>query len=123
MTDKHITGQFDTDLHHASFKVLEMGGLVESQLTNAMQALGRFDLALVDKVIAVEHRLNAMEVEIDAECGNIIASALDYLSIASAIERIGDHATNLAERVIYVAKGTDVRHLSREQLEREALRD
>lgn len=100
-----------------------MGGLVESQLTNAMQALGRFDLALVDKVIAVEHRLNAMEVEIDAECGNIIASALDYLSIASAIERIGDHATNLAERVIYVAKGTDVRHLSREQLEREALRD
>ncbi|NPT62622.1 hypothetical protein GNZ13_51165 [Paraburkholderia sp. 5N] len=41
--------------------------------------------------------------------------------IASAIERIGDHATNLAELVIYVVKGGDVRHLSREQLEREAL--
>ncbi|RQT22173.1 phosphate signaling complex protein PhoU [Burkholderia contaminans] len=235
MSDKHITSQFDTDLHHISSKVLEMGGLVESQLTDAMQALNRFDLGLVDKVIAEEHRLNAMEVEIDAECGRIIArrqpaasdlrllmaiskaitnleragdeahkiakrtrqianddagktvdiaeiqlsgqlaaailhraldafarldaaaaaqivredeaideqyrtfmrklatympehpriiaSALDYLSIASAIERIGDHATNLAELVIYVAKGTDVRHLSWEQLEREALRD
>jgi phosphate transport system protein len=50
----------------------------------------------------------------------IVASALDYLSIASAIERIGSHAKNLAEPVIYVVKGTDVRHVSHERLEHEA---
>ena len=48
-----------------------MGGLVESQLTNAMAALRRFDPALVEKVVNEEYRLNAMEVEIDAECGLI----------------------------------------------------
>ena len=200
-----------------------------------MEVLQRFDPDLVDKVLNEEHRLNAMEVEVDAECGNVIArrqpaasdlrrlmaiskgitnleragdearkiakrmrriandsagrsvniseiqasgrmaaiilhhalgafarldtvaaaqimreddaideqyrafvsklatdmaanpriisAALDYLSIASAIERIGDHAKNLAELVIYMVKGTDVRHVSREQFEHGALDD
>jgi phosphate uptake regulator len=44
-----------------------------------------------------------------------------YLFIAKAIERIGDHAKNIAEFTVYVVNGTDVRHVSREQLEREAL--
>jgi phosphate transport system protein len=50
-----------------------------------------------------------------------ISMGLDYLFIAKAIERIGDHATNIAESVVYVVRGTDVRHVSREQLERDAL--
>jgi len=50
-----------------------------------------------------------------------IAIGLDYLFIAKAIERIGDHATNIAEFVIYVVKGTDVRHVAHEQLERDTL--
>ena len=235
MPDMHISSQFDAELEHLSSRFFEMGGLVESQLTDAMEALTRFDMELVEKVVDEEHRLNAMEVEIDAECSNIIArrqpiasdlrrlmafsrgitnleragdearkiakrtrkiandaagrnvniaeirssgrmagtifhdalaafarldtvaaarimredeaiddqyrafvrklptcmaenpriisSALDYLSIASAIERIGDHAKNLAELVIYVVRGKDVRHVSRAQLEREALHD
>ncbi|WP_454734708.1 phosphate signaling complex protein PhoU [Cupriavidus necator] len=50
----------------------------------------------------------------------LISVSLDYLFIAKAIERIGDHATNIAEFTIYVAKGTDVRHIDQEALEQEA---
>jgi phosphate transport system protein len=50
----------------------------------------------------------------------VISVSLDLLFIAKAIERIGDHAKNIAEFVIYVAKGSDVRHVPRDQLIREA---
>lgn len=210
-----------------------MGGLVESQIAYALEALKEFDTVLVDQVLEGEHRLNDMEIKIDEEVTNIIARrqpaardlrflmatskcitnleragdearkivkrtrriqanvgglnvnaaeikasgemalhilrraldafarmdtvaaakivrddeaidnefkalvrklvtsmtedprtisiGLDYLFIAKAIERIGDHAKNIAEYVVYVAKGADVRHVSREQLERDAL--
>ncbi|KNH08858.1 Phosphate transport system regulatory protein PhoU [Candidatus Burkholderia brachyanthoides] len=233
MSDKHLSSQFDADLNAVSSKVLEMGGLVESQIIAAMQALNEFDIGIADQVIAAETQLNTMEVEIDEECSNIIArrqpaardlrllmaisktitnleragdeaekiakrvkrinedgagrtvniaeirlagdmavsilrraldafarldtvaaaqivrddkaiddefrafvrklvtymmedprtisAGLDYLFIAKAVERIGDHAKNIAEFIIYIVKGTDVRHISRDQLEREAL--
>jgi phosphate transport system protein len=73
MSDKHLSSQFDADLNLASSKVLEMGGLVESQIVNAMIALNNFDLDMCEQVIAAEDRLNQMEVEIDEECSNIIA--------------------------------------------------
>jgi phosphate transport system protein len=233
MPDKHLSSQFDADLNAVSSKVLEMGGLVEAQIMNAMHALNHFDAEAADGVIATEARLNLMEVEIDEECSNIIARrqpaardlrllmaisktitnleragdeaekiakrvkrimedgnaravniaeiklagelavtilrraldafarldtvaaaqivrddkaideefrafvrklitymmedprtisvGLDFLFIAKAVERIGDHAKNIAEFIIYIVKGTDVRHISRDQLEREAL--
>ena len=46
-----------------------------------------------------------------------ISSALDTLWVAKAIERIGDHAKNIAEFIIYVVKGEDVRHSSMEKIE------
>jgi phosphate transport system protein len=233
MPDKHLSTKFEADLNVLSSRLLEMGGLVESQIACAMDALNAFDMALVEQVIEEERRLNAMEIEIDEEVSNIIARrqpaardlrllmaaskcitnleragdearkiakrtrriaregnarrvniaeikasgemasrilrraldafarmdtvaaaeiirddeaidnefrafvrklvtymtedpraismGLDYLFIAKAIERIGDHATNIAESVVYVVRGTDVRHVSREQLERDAL--
>ncbi|CAD6554032.1 Phosphate-specific transport system accessory protein PhoU [Paraburkholderia kirstenboschensis] len=232
MPDNHLSSRFDADINGILSKVFEMGGIVESQLINAMQALNHLDLDLVDRINMDERRLNALEAEVDEECINIIARyqpaardlrllmaisktvtnleragdearkvakrtrriaedrnaqainiteialsgemaiailrrtldalarldtasaaqivrdddaideqfraviqklvtimmddprvvaiALDYLFIAKAIERIGDHATNIAEIIIYVVKGKDVRHVSREQLEHEA---
>jgi len=226
MVEKHLSSQFDADLNLLSTRMLEMGGMVEAQIADALEVAGEYDLALVERVLAAEHRINAMEIEIDEEVSNIIArrqpaardlrllmatskcitnleragdearkvakrarrihdsgallpfdlaevkvlgemalrilrkaldafarmdtvaatqikeddvaidnefrafvrklissmmdhpqsisTGLDYLSIAKAIERIGDHAKNIAEFVIYVVRGTDVRHVSRD---------
>jgi phosphate transport system protein len=46
-----------------------------------------------------------------------ISPSLDLLFLAKAIERIGDHAKNVAEQIIYIVKGTDVRHTAMEQIE------
>jgi phosphate transport system protein len=48
-----------------------------------------------------------------------ITPALDVLFIAKSIERIGDHAKNLSEYVVYMAKGRDVRHIGIEAIEQE----
>ena len=55
-----------------------------------------------------------------SEDPRIISTALEILFIAKAVERIGDHAKNISEFVIYVDKGMDVRHLPHDQLIQEA---
>jgi phosphate transport system protein len=104
------------------------GDMAISLLHRALDAFARLDtiaaahLIRDDEAIDEEFRAFVRKlVTYMMEDPRTISVGLDYLSIAKAIERIGDHATNIAEFVIYVVKGTDVRHLSREQLEREAL--
>jgi phosphate transport system protein len=231
MTD-HSSKQYDIDLETLRSRVLEMGGLVESQILAAIDALTTGDLDALDKVVAEDHRVNGLEVSIDTECSQLIArrqpaagdlrlvlaiikivtdlervgdeaakiarmgrqsygrarmanapvaavkhvgeialgmlrkaldalarldpiaaasivredfaideefqaivrqlitfmmedprtisESLEILWIAKAIERIGDHSKNMAEQVIYIVRGTDVRHTTVEELEREA---
>ena len=229
---EHTSKQFDAELESVRTRVLQMGGLVEEQIIRAMDALTAGDMAMIDKVIADDHRVNAMEVELDELCSHIIARrqpaasdlrllitviktitdlerigdeaekigrmaklihtaerlhmprmdlshvadralamlrqsldafarldvseamavvrqdsavddqfraimrqlitfmmedprtitrSLEILFIAKAIERIGDHAKNMAEYVIYMAKGRDVRHVSIDEMEKEIL--
>jgi phosphate transport system protein len=230
MADKHLSTQFDSELNSLSSRVMEMGGLVESQIRQATHALANFNADVARQVIETEDRVNQMEVEIDRELSSVIArrqptardlrllmaiskttanlervgdearriarmvlsiiekasavrtlpagelrvsadlasaqlrkvldafarldtaaavaimkedhlldrefdgfvrklitymmedprtisSSLDLLFVAKAIERIGDHATNIAEFIIYVVKGADVRHSSMEHIE------
>ena len=49
-----------------------------------------------------------------------ISRSIDMIFIARALERIGDHANNMSERVIYMVKGTDVRHTGVKNTERQA---
>ncbi len=229
MPDKHLSSQFDNELNSVSSRLMEMGGLVESQIQQAVYALSLFVENVADTVIENEHKVNTMEVEIDRELSMIIArrqptandlrllmaiskatanleragdeaakiarmvksmmahggfralpsselrlatkmasdllrksldafarldtatavtilkeddlidkefdgfvrklitymmedprtisSSLDLLFVAKALERIGDHAKNIAELIIYIVKGEDVRHSSIEHIE------
>jgi phosphate transport system protein len=231
MTDKHLSTQFDSELSGISTRVLEMGGMVEAQVAQAMYALAHFSSETAAQVLAQEEKVNQMELDIDHDLSSIIArrqptardlrlliavsktignlervgdeaariartvqrlvntgvssrlrlpvsdvsfeatlatsllrkaldafarldvdkavevlkqddqidqefeglmrklitfmmedprtisSSIDLVFVAKAIERVGDHAKNLAEQIIYIVKGTDVRHNSVETVE------
>jgi phosphate transport system protein len=234
VSTEHTSKQFDAELEAVRARVLQMGGLVESQIRLSIEALVNGDVPLMNRIIADDHRVNAMEVEIDESCNQIIArrqpaagdlrmvmtviktitdlerigdeaekiarmvkllsqrtsiilpryteikhaadlaldmlrksldafarldlahaaqvvrqdelvdaefrtimrylitfmmedprtisTALEILFIAKAIERIGDHAKNMSEYVVYMVKGKDVRHVTVEEIEREILK-
>ena len=72
MTD-HSSKQYDIELETLRSRVLEMGGLVESQILAAVDSLTTGDLRALDHVVAEDHRVNALEVGIDTECSQLIA--------------------------------------------------
>ena len=231
---EHLSKQFDIDLDTLRSRVLQMGGLVESQILSAIQAFASGDGVLMEQVIENDARVNGYEVAIDGACNHIvvkrqpaasdlrlimaiskivtdlerigdeakkiarmakkiheggaqlaqrfpairhaaqiavkmlrqaldafarldaasaaevlkedseldaefrsvlrqlitymmedprtITSSLETVWVAKAVERIGDHAKNVAEQVIYIVKGTDVRHTSFADIEREISR-
>ncbi|MCB1982227.1 MAG: phosphate transport system regulator PhoU, partial [Rhodoferax sp.] len=73
MSDKHISSQFDAELRDVSTRVLEMGGLAEAQVAQAIYALSHFSGETASQVLRQEERLNHMEVEIDRDLQRIIA--------------------------------------------------
>jgi phosphate transport system protein len=109
MPQEHTYKQFDADLEHMRSRVLSMGGLVEQQISQAIEALLSADLDLADNTVAQDHLVNAMEVEIDEACAQIIArrqpTASDLRMVITAIktitdlERIGDEAAKVARMV------------------------
>lgn len=109
MTDKHLSTQFDAELSAISTRVLEMGGLVEAQVAQAVQALSDFSAESADEVLAREGRVNAMEIEIDRDLSTIIArrqpTARDLrllIAVSKTIanlERVGDEAARIARTV------------------------
>jgi len=109
MPDKHLSTQFDSELTSVSSQVMELGGLVESQIRQAIYALQHFNLDAAHEVTANEARVNAMEIEIDRDLSSIIArrqpTARDLrLLIAISkttanLERVGDEAEKIARMV------------------------
>lgn len=121
MADKHLSSQFDSELNQVSARVMELGGLVESQIRQAIYALSQFNLEAADQVEAIENRVNQMEVEIDHELTTIIAlrqpTARDlrllmvFSKTTANLERMGDEAARMARMVRSIIESGTARTL------------
>jgi phosphate transport system protein len=101
----HILSRYNADLEGLRSGVLQMGGLVEQQLQNGVQALVNGDVRLGEEVARLDYKVNAMEVGIDDDCSRVLATrgptASDLRLIVAVIktitdlERIGDETEKL----------------------------
>ena len=109
----HTTKAFDADLQEIMRKVAEMGGLVERQIADAINALVERDTGLAERVIAADPMIDALQHEIEDKTILTIARrqpmAVDLREIVGAmrvcndLERIGDHAKHIGKRVVALA--------------------
>ena len=113
-TSQHISQQFENELQDIRSRVLAMGGLVEQQVHNAMEALIKGDADIAREVIAYDDEVNSLEVSIDEECIQIIAlrqpTAGDLrlvsgiLKTITDLERIGDESVRIARMALNLSE-------------------
>ena len=105
---------FDRELEKLKKKILSLGALVEKRVYLAIKAIESRDPDLAEKIIHSDHEIDETEVEIEEECLKILALyqpvAIDLrfiiavIKINNDLERIGDEAVNIAERIQSIAK-------------------
>ena len=103
----------------------EMAAASRQMVTHALDALVRLDPQIALAVCAADDEVDKMHAEVVDELYQVmrsrpddIAAAIHYLSVARQLERIADHATNIAEDVLYLVRGDIARHQGR-QFQRE----
>lgn len=126
MGDKHISSQFDADLHNISSKVMEMGGLVESQLRQAIYAFTEFNADVAHLVMEREATVNQFEVEIDHDISSTIGRRqptardlrmlLAMSRITANLERAGDEINRMARMVRLIIESGSARSLPSSEL-------
>src|SRR5687767_6467513 len=127
---QHTSRRFNEDMERVRTRVMQMGGFVEQQLQLAVKALINGDSALGEEVARDDYRVNQMEVEIDQECGRIIATRqptasdlrvmVAIIKTITDLERIGDEVEKvgyIAARLATMEKPADnyreIRHLGK----------
>ena len=110
---EHIATAFDRDLHSLQALIMRMGGLVETEISEAAKALEERDEDLAQKVRGDDQAVDGLEEQIKEEAARVIAMRqpqatdlriiLSVLAISSNLERCGDYAKNMAKRTLLLA--------------------
>lgn len=125
---QHTSHRYNEELEDIRNRVLQMGGIVERQVTDGLNALLDFDSELADDVINTDHQVNGMEVEIDELCTQVLARrqpaatdlrlVLTVIKTITDLERIGDEAQKLGRVSVLLSTQTrkpayyaELRHL------------
>jgi phosphate transport system protein len=116
---EHTVKAFDAELKELAREIVEMGGMVEQQIADAVEALLKHDMDLAQRVIGADPQIDALQGAIEDKAVLTIARrqpmAVDLretiaaLRIAGALERMGDYAKNIAKRVL--ATGGEIQPL------------
>ena len=112
MQFEHTSKQYDAELEAVRARVLEMGGLVEQQIVNALKSLIEADTELAKEVMDNDAQVNGLEVLIDENCSQIIARrqpaagdlrmVMTMVKTITDLERIGDEATKIARTALRI---------------------
>ncbi|MFO1176637.1 MAG: phosphate signaling complex protein PhoU [Paracoccaceae bacterium] len=137
MAEQHIARAFDRDLEAIQALVMKMGGMVETAIHDAAQALESRNEELAEQVRLNDKAIDALELKINEEAARLIAlraptasdlrMVLSVMKIASSLERVGDYAKNMAKRAqalsqlgpspIIAGAGASLRRMAREVTE------
>ncbi|TDT77838.1 PhoU-like phosphate uptake regulator [Litoreibacter halocynthiae] len=108
MDQEHIASAFDRDLEGVQALIMQMGGLVETAISDAARALEMRDTELADQVRRNDKLIDALEEQVASEVARVIAvraptasdlrTVLSVLKISGNLERMGDYAKNLGKR-------------------------
>src|SRR5271170_2253183 len=119
MASEHVTRAYDEELRRLNNTVAEMGGLAESQLGTAIEAVMTRDTELAARVVEADVKVDQLERELDNLAIRLLAlrqpvardlrEIFSALKIASDLERIGDYAANVAKRSIALSQTPAVR--------------
>lgn len=109
-----MTKHFRRELENVKKRILTLGSLVEDRVREAVQAVERIDAELAERIVKTDYEIDEMEIEIEEECLKILALhqpvAVDLrfiiavIKINNELERIGDQAVNIGQRVMTIAK-------------------
>ena len=127
----HIASAFDRDLESVQALIMQMGGLVETAISDAARGLEMRDVELGNQVRENDKLIDALEEQVAAEVARIIAmrsptagdlrTVLSVLKISGNLERVGDYAKNLGKRTavlsempVVTGSGTSIRRMAKD---------
>ena len=118
--NQHISQQYNNALDILKTEFLAMGGVVEQQVINAVEAISTMDTELAQKIITTEENVDDQEMALDELCTNIIArrqpAASDLrlvMTVSKAtrdLERMGDEAEQIAKMAIALSESGNIPH-------------
>lgn len=116
--DQHYSQKFNDELEDIRNRVLQMGGLVEQQVSGGLQALLDGDSELGQEISHSDHEVNSMEVDIDEACTQVLARrqpaasdlrlVVTVIKVITDLERIGDEAEKLGRFSVELASSKEL---------------